>query len=407
MTEGNGQDQGDLSMMDLFRSDVESHSATITDGLLALEANPGALDRIESMMRAAHSIKGAAQIVELAAVVKVARTMEECLVAAHKSEISLGENQIDILLKGVDMLNRMAEASCKGESEWIPDHQEEIDRLIADMIIPRETLPDSDRDVFPEKESRTEVQGPPPRVEPSPSPHAIPEKAEDANLEEAALMSDPAMLDLFRTETQNNVAILNDGLLALGDNSDAPDQLEALMRAAHSIRGAARMMSIDDAANVAHAMENCFVASQKGKISLVADQIDILLRGVDILNQIADAVGEGGAEWLHGHQKDMEQVVEAIRGVLSPEISIPQESAAPLSSTGPVSGEESKTGTEGAAVISDPTMLDLFQTEVETYVAVLNDGLLALENDPGATDQLEAPMSWRTALWQRKRGRCP
>jgi len=139
------------------------------------------------------------------------------------------------------------------------------------------------------------------------------------------LTSDPAMLDLFRTETQDNVAILNDGLLALGDNPDAPDRLESLMRAAHSIRGAARMMSFDDVTKVAHAMEECFVASQKGEISLVADQIDILLRGVDMLNQIAEAAGEGESESVDSHQKDIKPLVEAIRGILSPKTPIPEE----------------------------------------------------------------------------------
>ena len=392
MIEDNGQDQGDLSMMELFRSDVEVHSETITDGLLALEANPDALDRIEAMIRAVHSIKGAAQIVDLAAAVKVALTMEECFDAARRGGVSLGSDQINILLKAVDLVNRMTEAACKGNPEWIPEHEEEIERLIGDIIACRETLPDSEGDSPPEEESRTEIEGIPPKVEPSQSPSAIQEKAEDASPEEAALMSDPAMLDLFRTETQNNVAILNDGLLALGDNPDAPDQFETLMRAAHSIRGAARMMGFDDAANVAHAMENCFVASQKGEVSLIADQIDILLRGVDMLNQIADAEGAGRSEWINRKQKDIHEVVEAMRRILTPEISIPQEGATPLPSTGPVTGEDSKRGTGGAAVISDPTMLDLFQTEVETYVAVLNDGLLALENDPGATDQLEALM---------------
>ena len=316
--------------------------------------------------------------------------MEECFAKAHKGEVALGQNQIDILLKGVDMLNRMAESGCKGESEWISDHQEEIDSLIADMIVAQEGQPDADEGAFPDK-SRTVVQASPTPDEASPSLDVIGEKAGEAGPEEASLMSDPAMLDLFRTETQNNVAILNDGLLALRDNPDAPDQLEALMRAAHSIRGAARMMSFDYASKLAHEMENCFVTSQKGRISLVADQIEILLRGVDMLNQIADAVGEGWSEWLQGHRKNIEQVIQAIREIFSPEIPIPQEDAASPSS-GPVTGEESKPEIEGAAVISDPTMLDLFQTEVETYVAVLNDGLLALENDPGATDQLEALM---------------
>jgi len=175
------------------------------------------------------------------------------------------------------------------------------------------------------------------------------------------LTSDPAMLDLFRTETQDNVAILNDGLLALGDNPDAPDRLESLMRAAHSIRGAARMMSFDDVTKVAHAMEECFVASQKGEISLVADQIDILLRGVDMLNQIAEAAGEGESESVDSHQKDIKPLVEAIRGSSLPENTDPRgDPHPPLPSTGPISGQESETGTEGTALISDPTMLDLF-----------------------------------------------
>ncbi len=371
MTEGNGQDQGDLSMMDLFRSDVEIHTDTITDGLLALEANPDALDRVEAMTRAAHSIRGAAQIVDLDAGLKVARTMEECFVAAQKGEVSLVSDQIKILLKGVDLLNRMAKAACKGEPEWIPDHQEEIERLIAAMIVSQETRPDLGGDIPPQEEARTAAEAPPPQAESSLPPHAVKERDEDANLEETALTSDPAMLDLFRTETQNNVASLNDGLLALGDNPDAPDRLESLMRAAHSIRGAARMMSFDDATKVAHAMEECFVASQKGEVSLIADQIDILLRGVDMLNQIADAAGEGGSESVHSRQEDIKPLVEAIRGIFSPKTPVPQ---------------------EPPSLISDPTMLDLFQAEVETYVAVLNDGLLALENDPGATDQLEALM---------------
>ena len=65
MTNGNSQKLSDLSMLDLFRSEVETHTATLHDGLLALKSNPAALDNLEPLMRAVHSIKGGARIVEL------------------------------------------------------------------------------------------------------------------------------------------------------------------------------------------------------------------------------------------------------------------------------------------------------------------------------------------------------
>ena len=38
--------------------------------------------------------------------------------------------------------------------------------------------------------------------------------------------------------------------------------LEALMRAAHSVKGAARIVGLEEAVQVAHVMEDCFVAAQ-------------------------------------------------------------------------------------------------------------------------------------------------
>ena len=111
--------------------------------------------------------------------------------------------------------------------------------------------------------------------------------------------SDPALLDLFQTETQSHVAALNDGLLALENNPHGTEQLEALMRAAHSIKGGARIVGMDAAVRVAHVMEDCFVAAQKGAVALGSEQIDLLLKGVDIINHlsgVADGSGQHSAE---------------------------------------------------------------------------------------------------------------
>ena len=96
-----------------------------------------------------------------------------------------------------------------------------------------------------------------------------------------------SMLELFSLEVDNQAGILNDGLLSLEQQADPAKQLEALMRAAHSIKGAARMVDIDAGVKLAHAMEDCFVAAQQGELTLQPHQIDLLLEGVDLLVAIS------------------------------------------------------------------------------------------------------------------------
>ena len=55
------------------------------------------------------------------------------------------------------------------------------------------------------------------------------------------------------------------------------------MRAAHSLKGAARIVNLPAAVRVAHAMEDCFALAQQGKLALSQPEIDLLFRGVDLL----------------------------------------------------------------------------------------------------------------------------
>jgi two-component system sensor histidine kinase and response regulator WspE len=95
------------------------------------------------------------------------------------------------------------------------------------------------------------------------------------------------MLGLFKMEAESQCAVLNSGLLELEANPSAADRIEPLMRAAHSLKGAARIVQLDPVVKVAHAMEDCFVAAGEGKLALAAEHIDKLLEGVDCFNQLS------------------------------------------------------------------------------------------------------------------------
>ncbi len=128
-----GGDLSGLSMMGLFRLEMESQLQVLTDGMLALEQDPGSAEQIEALMRAVHSIKGAARMVGVDAVVRISHVMEDCFVSAQKEELVLNSEIIDVLLDGVDMIRQVTEEREEPINEWLARHEAEIDPLIASI----------------------------------------------------------------------------------------------------------------------------------------------------------------------------------------------------------------------------------------------------------------------------------
>ncbi len=107
MNAANDNSTPDLSLMDLFRIEVENNSRVLESDLVKVEADPTPT-RIEPLMRAAHSIKGAARIVGLDRGVKLAHAMEDMLSAAQHATFKLTAESVDILLRGNDVFKRLA-----------------------------------------------------------------------------------------------------------------------------------------------------------------------------------------------------------------------------------------------------------------------------------------------------------
>ncbi|WP_166360039.1 hybrid sensor histidine kinase/response regulator [Pseudomonas akapageensis] len=100
-------------------------------------------------------------------------------------------------------------------------------------------------------------------------------------------MRDASLLELFSLEAEAQTQVLNAGLLALERNPSEARQLEACMRAAHSLKGAARIVGVEAGVSVAHVMEDCLVSAQEGRLYLLPEHIDALLQGTDLLMRIA------------------------------------------------------------------------------------------------------------------------
>ena len=127
------QDLGGFSLYDLFKEEVAQHGAVLTEGLLGAERRAGDAKAIEPLMRAAHSIKGAARIVGLDAVIDLSHAMEDHFVAAQKGEIKLTSEAVDVLLRGVDLIMQVSQLAEADTAKWLEEHAAEMKAVATDL----------------------------------------------------------------------------------------------------------------------------------------------------------------------------------------------------------------------------------------------------------------------------------
>lgn len=99
----------------------------------------------------------------------------------------------------------------------------------------------------------------------------------------------------FREETADNVRTIADGLLALERTPDDRAALDGVFRAAHTVKGSARLLGFASVANLAHAMESLLDALRAGTLVLSSALSDLLLQSNDALLTLATAASENRA----------------------------------------------------------------------------------------------------------------
>ncbi|KAE8760974.1 response regulator [Paraburkholderia madseniana] len=153
----------------------------------------------------------------------------------------------------------------------------------------------------------------------------------------------PSLIDLFREEARTQARVLNDGLLTLDRTPRDAAALEACMRAAHSLKGAARIVGVQVGVELAHAMEDCFVAAQEGRALLDAAWIDELLRGVDIVARIGNDEDESARDAVSACVASLQaRMVDVVpHGVAMRRDAVPPAASAPAVSPARVDGSAS------------------------------------------------------------------
>ncbi len=306
----------DYSILDLFHQETQTQVITLKESLAVLKTQPSSMVDLERATTALHSIWGSAKLVGREAAATLAQVMKDCFIAAQNKTVTLVEEQIDVLVHASKLLLNMSKSVEQEFEHWMSEHSWEVatTQKTISIILTQTTITST---VTSPPQPITEIietnNLPQQKQEPAPTNTLIPENTTPIKI------GDDSMMDLFRLEAEAQVTVLNDGLLALESNTQSAQALETLMRAAHSIKGAARIVSIDAVVNLAHVMEDCFVAAQNKTITLNSNQVDALLQGVDLLQGITQVSNSALPNWLAGNQTIFASTQVEIAAILNPQ----------------------------------------------------------------------------------------
>ncbi len=97
--------------------------------------------------------------------------------------------------------------------------------------------------------------------------------------------------EIFYEECLENLAILEQGLLDLGDDADSAS-VNTIFRAAHSIKGGAGTFGFMHVSHFTHSMENLLGKMRDGKLAITQEAVDLLLEAFDVLKQMIESLNE-------------------------------------------------------------------------------------------------------------------
>ncbi|MDP2834893.1 MAG: hybrid sensor histidine kinase/response regulator [Pseudomonadota bacterium] len=100
------------------------------------------------------------------------------------------------------------------------------------------------------------------------------------------------LLQTFRAQLEERLQAIVDGLLALEQGATGAPRtqiLDAIFRAAHNIKGAARGVGLERTAELAHALEDLFSALKRETVANQPGLVELCLSAVDGMRRLAEA----------------------------------------------------------------------------------------------------------------------
>lgn len=128
----------------------------------------------------------------------------------------------------------------------------------------------------------------------------------------------------FIVEAQELLTGMEDGLMALETQAD-PESINALFRAAHTIKGSAGLFGLDGIVRFTHHLESVLDQMRADKLAVSEDLVALLLRGRDHLATLVDeAAATGTSTGGSAEEQQLERELQAaLHGASAPATAAP------------------------------------------------------------------------------------
>jgi two-component system chemotaxis sensor kinase CheA len=203
------------------------------------------------------------------------------------------------------------------------------------------------------------------------------------------------LFQIYREECDEHIQKLNDGLLAL-ERQPQQAPIDEILRSAHSLKGASRMMGFKNLETLAHYIETLLTQLNRGEKEVSPLMIDALYRDIDAVTQALGALVEGA------EPPAIDALIEDLKIAAGEKPAAEPVQADPARETKervPAGGERTPAGRDGAATLSSirvqtERLDNLMNQAGELLVAKIE----ALDNLRQIEDTLDSLEEWRRRL---------
>ncbi|AKU07312.1 chemotaxis protein CheA [Haloferax gibbonsii] len=122
---------------------------------------------------------------------------------------------------------------------------------------------------------------------------------------------DEELYQAFITESEESITQLNNSLLSLESNPDDTEAIDDIFRQAHTLKGNFGAMGFDNAATVAHAVEDLLDEIRHERLDVTAERMDLVFDGMDLIVEILHDIEENGESTI-----DPTDTVEEVRAAV-------------------------------------------------------------------------------------------
>ena len=122
------------------------------------------------------------------------------------------------------------------------------------------------------------------------------------------------IVTVFAQESRENLTEMESGLLRMEQGDRDPETINAIFRAAHTIKGGSGVVELPHIEKFTHTLENLLDKLRNGEIEVSGELITTLLKGCDHLNALLARVEEGVLEADASLDETGEKVAALLRG---------------------------------------------------------------------------------------------